>query len=506
MKLKARYVDVDTGEVTALLHDDDCAELGLREKDRVRLSLNGRVTVAIVTTSDTVINRGEIGLLGTSQLTLEFKDGDLVEVVSASKPESVEFIKRKMDGAELSTDEINAIIADISNRMLSNIELSAYVTALYINGMNMRETVDLTKAMVAGGETITFSNGPIYDHHSIGGCPGNKITLLIVPIMAAAGCKMPKTSSRAISSAAGTSDIVETFANVALTPAQLKEITERVGGVLAWGGSLNLAPADDLIIRAEYPLGIDPHAQLLASVMAKKKAVGADYLVIDIPMGEGTKVRTMDEAKAYARDFIQLGEQLGIRVECAITYGGQPLGRAIGPALESIEAISIMEGKKTPSSVIEKTVSICGMLFEMGGEYQGTERARQILESGKALHKFQEIVEAQGGKPGITSSDIKVGQYSVDVISKQSGYVGQILNKELVRVARAAGSPKDKGAGLVLNKKGGNKVDKGETLFTIYAEHEWKLQEALKLAIRLEPVRTQGMILARVPSFSRVAL
>ncbi len=506
MKLKARYVDVDTGEVTALLHDDDCAELGLREKDRVRLSLNGRVTVAIVTTSDTVINRGEIGLLGTSQLTLEFKDGDLVEVVSASKPESVEFIKRKMDGAELSTEEINAIIADISNRMLSNIELSAYVTALYINGMNMRETVDLTKAMVAGGETITFSNGPIYDHHSIGGCPGNKITLLIVPIMAAAGCKMPKTSSRAISSAAGTSDIVETFANVALTPAQLKEITERVGGVLAWGGSLNLAPADDLIIRAEYPLGIDPHAQLLASVMAKKKAVGADYLVIDIPMGEGTKVRTMDEAKAYARDFIQLGEQLGIRVECAITYGGQPLGRAIGPALESIEAISIMEGKKTPSSVIEKTVSICGMLFEMGGEYQGTERARQILESGKALHKFQEIVEAQGGKPGITSSDIKVGQYSVDVISKQSGYVGQILNKELVRVARAAGSPKDKGAGLVLNKKGGNKVDKGETLFTIYAEHEWKLQEALKLAIRLEPVRTQGMILARVPSFSRVAL
>ena len=506
MKFKAWYVDVDTGEVTALLHDDDCAELGLREKDRVRLSLNGRVTVAIVTTSDTVINRGEIGLLGTSQLTLEFKDGDLVEVVSASKPESVEFIKRKMDGAELSTDEINAIIADISNRMLSNIELSAYVTALYINGMNMRETVDLTKAMVAGGETITFSNGPIYDHHSIGGCPGNKITLLIVPIMAAAGCKMPKTSSRAISSAAGTSDIVETFANVALTPAQLKEITERVGGVLAWGGSLNLAPADDLIIRAEYPLGIDPHAQLLASVMAKKKAVGADYLVIDIPMGEGTKVRTMDEAKAYARDFIQLGEQLGIRVECAITYGGQPLGRAIGPALESIEAISIMEGKKTPSSVIEKTVSICGMLFEMGGEYQGTERARQILESGKALHKFQEIVEAQGGKPGITSSDIKVGQYSVDVISKQSGYVGQILNKELVRVARAAGSPKDKGAGLVLNKKGGNKVDKGETLFTIYAEHEWKLQEALKLAIRLEPVRTQGMILARVPSFSRVAL
>jgi len=506
MKLKAKYVDVDTGEVTALLHDDDCAELGLRERDRVKLSLEGKFTVAIVTTSDTVVKKGVIGLLGSSQMALGSKDGDIVDVVAASKPESVEFIRKKMDGVELSTEEINTIINDISSRTLSNIELAAYVSGLYINGMNMRETADLTKAMVAGGQTIDFSNGPIYDHHSIGGCPGNKITLLVVPIMAAAGCKIPKTSSRAISSAAGTSDIVETFANVSLSPEELKSITERVGGVLAWGGSLNMAPADDLIIKAEYPLGIDPHAQLLASVMAKKKAVGANYLVIDIPMGDGTKVPTMDEAKMYARDFIQLGEQLGIRVECAITYGGQPVGRAIGPALESIEAISILEGAKGPNSVVEKTISICGMLFEMGGEYQGTEKARQILESGKALKKFREIVAAQGGNPDIKSSDIQVGQYSVDVIAKQSGYVGQIMNKSLVRVARTAGSPKDKGAGLVLNKKVGNKVDKGETLFTIYSEHEWKMQEALRLAVRLEPIKTQGMVLARVPAFSRVAL
>ncbi|MDD1771607.1 MAG: AMP phosphorylase [Methanomassiliicoccales archaeon] len=506
MKLKARYIDVDTGDVSVLMHDFDCAELGLREKDRVKVSHEGVTTVAIVTTSDTIIQKGEIGLLGATLKTIGSEDGELVDITAASKPESVEFIKKKMNGMELTTEEINTLIADISSRALSNIELSAYVTSLYIRGMNLRETVDLTKAMVAGGEVMTFSNGPIYDHHSIGGCPGNKITLLVVPIMAAAGCKMPKTSSRAISSAAGTSDIVETFANVALTPTELKTITEKVGGVLAWGGSLNLAPADDLIIKAEYPLGIDPHAQLLASVMAKKKAVGANFLVIDIPMGEGTKVLTMDEAKTYARDFIQLGEQLDIKVECAITYGGQPLGRAIGPALESIEAIRIMEGAKTPNSVIEKTLSICGMLFEMGGEYQGVEKARQILESGKALKKFQEIVAAQGGKPDITSADIKVGQHSVDVIANQSGYVGQILNKALVRVARTAGSPKDKGAGLVLNKKTGNKVDKGETIFTIYAEHDWKLQEALKMAVRLEPVKIQGMVLARVPAFSRVSL
>jgi len=506
MKLKAKYVDVDTGEISVVMHDFDCAELGLRERDRVKVGHEGKTTVAIVTTSDTVVKKGEIGLLGSTFHTIGAEDKETVDVIASSKPESVEYIRKKMDGAELSTEEITTLITDISSRTLSNIELSAYVTALYIRGMNLRETADLTKAMVATGETISFDDGPVYDFHSVGGCPGNKITLLVVPIVAAAGCKIPKTSSRAISSAAGTSDIVEVFANVALTPVQLKTITEKVGGVFAWGGSLNLAPADDLIIKAEYPLGIDPHAQLLASVMSKKKAVGANFLVIDIPMGAGTKVPTMEEAKIYARDFIQLGEQLDIKVECAITYGGQPVGRAIGPALESIEAMSILEGAKTPNSVVEKTVSIAGMLFEMGGDYQGVEKARQLLESGRALKKFREIVEAQGGNPDIKSSDIKVGQFNVDVIAKQSGYVGAILNKALVRIARTAGSPKDKGAGLVISKKVGNKVDKGETIFTIYADNEWKLQEAVKLAIRLEPIEIQGMVLARVPSFSRVYL
>jgi AMP phosphorylase len=264
-----------------------------------------------------------------------------------------------------------------------------------------------------------------------------------------------------------------------------------------------LAPADDVIIKAEYPLGIDPHPQLLASVMSKKKAAGADYLLIDIPMGDGTKVKTMDEAKVYARDFIDLGEKLGMKVECAITYGGQPVGRAIGPALEAREAISVLEGAKFTSSVIKKTVSLAGMIFDMGGVYHGEERAMEILSSGKALKKFQEIVGAQGGDPDIKSTDIKVGEHSVDVLSKKSGYVSRIKNKELVRVARAAGSPRDKGAGVVLNKKSGSKVDAGETLLTIYADNEQKMQDALAVSVKLDPVIIQGMVLERIPSFTR---
>jgi AMP phosphorylase len=504
MKLKAKFVNVDTGEITALLHLEDAQDMALREQDRVRIVHEGRAVIAIVNTSDTFIARGEVGLLGRAFKYIGPEPDEIIDVIPATRPESVDYIRKKMDGQELGTEEINVIIKDIATRTLSNIELSAYVTSLHINGMNIRETADLTKAMVSTGESITFDKGPIFDFHSIGGCPGNKVTLLIVPIVAAGGQLIPKTSSRAISSAAGTSDIVEVFANVDFDPEGLKRITQDVGGIMAWGGSLNLAPADDVIIKAEYPLGIDPHAQLLASVMSKKKAVGADFLLVDIPMGEGTKVLTMEEAKAYARDFIDLGEKLGMKVECAITYGGQPVGRAIGPALEAREAISVLEGAKAPTSVIEKTVSLAGMIFDMGGAYNGEEKARDILSSGKALKKFQEIVAAQGGDPNIKSADIKVGEHSVDVLAKKSGYVSRIKNKELVRVARAAGSPRDKGAGLVLSKKVGSKVDQGETLLTIYADNEQKMQDALSVAIKLEPVIIEGMVLARIPSFTRM--
>jgi AMP phosphorylase len=488
MKLKARYVDVDTGELTALLNDDDAAELGLREMDRVRITHEGTNVVAIVNTSDTVIQRGEIGLMGAAFKDFGPDQNEPLEVVAASRPESVDIIRRKMDGLELSKDEIYTLIQDIAEHILSPVELSAYVTSLHIRGMNIRETADLTRAMVDTGDVIKFDRGPIFDHHSIGGCPGNKVTLLIVPIIAAGGYLIPKTSSRAISSAAGTADIVETFCNVDLSAKELKSITESVGGVLAWGGSLNLAPADDVIIRAEYPLGIDPHAQLLASVMSKKKAVGADYLLMDIPMGEGTKVPNMEGAKAYAKDFIELGDILGIRVECAITYGGQPVGRAIGPALEAREAISILEGAKDPNSVIEKSVVLAGMLFDMGQGYNhGEMRARELLENGKALAKFREIVAAQGGDPDISAD------------------VNKVKNRDIVKVARAAGSPRDKGAGLEIHKKVGSKVDAGEKILTLYADNDAKLQQALAMAQKLSPMQIEGMVLAKVPGFTRVA-
>ncbi len=504
MLLKAKYIDMETGEYTAVLHVEDAMELGVREQDRVRIKHERSSITTVLQTTDTVVRKGEVGILNLAWRELGPDENEMLDVVATSRPESVDYIKKKMNGEELSTEEIRTLVNDISSRNLSTVELTAYVTSLNIRGMNIRETADLTTSMVATGETIKFDRSPVFDFHSIGGVPGNKITLLVVPIVAAAGFLIPKTSSRAISSAAGTSDIVEVFASVSFDANKLRSIAESTGGIMAWGGAVNLAPADDLIIKVEYPLKVDPHAQLLASVMSKKKAVGADFLAIDIPVGEETKVKTMEEARDYAKDFVELGERLGMHVECAITFGGQPVGRAVGPALEAREAIRILEGDAHPSSVIEKATGMAGMLLEMGGMKRGEARAREILMSGKALEKFREIVGAQGGNPEIKSADMKVGQYTYDVLSPRCGYINGIHNRDIVQLARTAGAPKDKGAGVILHKKRGNRVDDGEPLYTIYGDNKAKLEMAIQLSRKLTPMEIEGMILTKLPYLSTI--
>jgi AMP phosphorylase len=280
-----------------------------------------------------------------------------------------------------------------------------------------------------------------------------------------------------------------------------------VGGVIAWGGGVNIAPADDLIIRAEYPLAIDPYSQVIASVVAKKKAVGADYFLLDIPIGQGTKVTDEELAKRYARDFMDLGEKLDIRVECAITYGGQPIGRAIGPALEAREAMLALEGKEVAGSLIEKACGLAGIMLEMGGivHSSGREYAMNLIAEGKALKKMKELIQAQGGNPDIVSEEIKIGEFKFDVVTNTGGYIAEIKNKHLVKIARAAGAPKDKGAGIVLKKKGGDKVERGEVLFTIYTDNERKMKTAKSVAQQLPPINIEGMILQKIPSYHGIS-
>jgi AMP phosphorylase len=498
---RVKTFDLETGEYTVILNRTDAKVHGLRSLDRVKVSTGDATITAIVELTDSVVDSGSVGILKKGRNSLKVKEGDEVRMIPIGRPRSIEIIKKRLDKCELTKEEIMILTEEITNHRLSDVELSAFVTSTYMHPLSPSEIKHLTMSMVKTGEVIELDVEPIFDFHSVGGVPGNKVTLLVVPIVAAAGLYIPKTCSRAISSAGGTADILETIANVTLPGWRIKEITESVGGTIAWGGGVNIAPADDIIIRAEYPLSIDPYSQVIASVLAKKKAVGADHLLMDIPTGPQTKVQTMDLARKYARDFMEIGEAIGIHVECAVTFGGQPVGRNIGPALECREALQILEGNPPSSSTLEKATSLAGILLEMSGYTgDGKERADEIIRSGQALAKFREIIRAQGTEYGeITSEDVPIGKYSAEILSTQRGYVSSIHNKHIVRISRAAGCPHDKFGGVVLERKNGHQVEKGDILFRIYSSNEQKLKLAVSTAKKLEPFTIKGMVLERVP-------
>jgi AMP phosphorylase len=295
---------------------------------------------------------------------------------------------------------------------------------------------------------------------------------------------------------------MEVLCSVDLTTEEMRKVVKKTNACIVWGGTLELAPADDLFIQVEYPLSIDP--LLLPSIMSKKKAIGADCVVIDIPTGRGAKIKTIGEAHALAQEFIELGKRLNMHIQCAVTFGEQPIGYAIGPALEAREALSTLMGEG-PMDLMKKAVSLAGLLFETMGIKDGTQKAKYILESGKAEKKFREIIGAQGGDPNVKPEDIEVGNETVEIRSKDKGSIQWINNRVISQIARAAGAPKTKSAGVLLNKKLGDKVTKGDILYRIYSKSAQKLESSVILAEKFNPIGITGkfgekMLVDRIPT------
>ncbi len=493
MKLKVKLLDLEAGgKFIVVLNREDAEDLGVSGLSRVRILSGGRELTAIVNVAARSIAEGYIGVYDEVKKYLSLRGGEEIEVEAAHFPLSVYHIRNKLNGRKLTYEEMLEIVKDAVNGNLSEIEIASFVTALHAFGLDLDEATSLSLAMVETGNRLDLKKPLIVDKHSIGGVPGDKTTLLVVPIIAAAGLIIPKSSSRSITSAAGTADRAEVLMPVGLGIEEMRRVVEKTNGCIVWGGTLDLAPADDIFIRVEHPLSIDP--LLLPSIMSKKKAVGANLLVIDIPTGRGTKIKTIGEADLLAKDFIELGHRLGIRVQCAVTYGEQPVGFAVGPALEAQEALKTIMGMGRAYDLIDKATDIAGILLEMSGKAKGNggEIALEILKSGKAEEKLREIIEAQGGDPNVKPDDIALGSERFTVRSKEDGVVLWIDNASLVEAARLAGSPKDKGAGVLLHKKIGEKVSKGDALATIFAERASKLERAIRVFEELPVIGVGG--------------
>jgi len=482
---KVRCIDLDAGgKYIAILNNNDAEELGVRPLDRIVISYKNKRQVAIVNVSETFVKRGEVVVYSEVSKKLKLKGGEEVEIAPRKPLLSKSFIKRKIQGYTLSEEEIREIISDILHYNLNDLEISALITALAIRGMEIEEAVAFSKAFVSTGEKLRLNRKIILDKHSLGGVPGDKTSLLLVPIIASLGLTIPKTSSRAITSAAGTADRMEVLAPVTFGIEEMERIVKRTNACIVWGGAVNIAPVDNMIIKIEYPLEIDP--LYIPSIISKKKAVGATHVVVDLPTGRGSKLPTFGSAYEMAHDLTEVAKRMKIKMVAAITYGEQPIGHAVGPALEAREALAALRTMK-PQDLVDKACSLAGILLSMVNK-GNKETALRALKTGKAERKLREIIAAQGGDERIRCEDIEVGDKSASILSEKSGLVMWIKNREIAEIAKIAGAPRDKGAGVIVHKKISERVRKGEKLLTIYSNNSLRLNRAYNFAEHVNPV------------------
>ena len=490
--LSLRRVAVDTyRENVAYLHRD-CeiyrAE-GFQALAKVEVRANGRRILATLNVVDDprIVRCNEIGLSIDAFAQLGVDNGHPAMVAQAEPPSSIPALHRKIAGERLDRDDFRAIVRDIAAHRYSKIELTAFVVATNEGELDREEVYFLTEAMTSVGHRIDWRERPVVDKHCIGGIPGNRTSMLVVPIVAAHGMLCPKTSSRAITSPAGTADTMEVLANVELPMERLAEIVREHRGCLAWGGTANLSPADDVLISVERPLSIDSPGQMVASILSKKVAAGSTHLVLDIPVGPSAKVRSMPEAQKLRKLFEFVAGRMNLTIDVVITDGRQPIGSGIGPVLEARDVMRVLENDpRAPNDLRQKALRLAGRMLEFDPDVRGGDGfaiARDILDSGRALAKMDAIIHAQGGKP-FDHNAPQLARLAFEVMADADGLVAGIDNHQLARIARLAGAPKMQGSGVDLLKKLGDPVRKGEPLYRVHADYPADLDFARQASAR----------------------
>lgn len=480
-QLKVKSIGIDTyrENIIYMRHDCHvCLSEGFTALTRLIVSHGGQEIIATlnVVHNHSLLNHQEAALSMEAMQRLQVQEGDTILISHLPPVESLRSVRAKLYGQTLEPEAYQNIINDVTNGKYSNIELASFVSACSGGRLNKDEIISLTKAMILSGQKLSWP-GLVMDKHCVGGLPGNRTTPIVVSIMAAAGLTIPKTSSRAITSPAGTADTVETFTNVNLDLPTMRKVVEQEGGCMAWGGAVKLSPADDILISIERSLDLDSPAQLIASVLSKKAAAGSTHVVIDIPVGESAKVRTMEEAVQLKDLMTNVAVAIGINLDIIFTDGQQPVGRGIGPALEALDVISVLNcDLVAPIDLRDRSLKLAGRLLEMAGKASATtgyQMAFSILEKGNAWKKFQSICKAQG-----RFSEPKVGEFRYDITSTKDGIVSRIDNRKLAKLAKLCGAPKAAGAGILFASPLYKKVTKGDLLFSLFAQSKGELEYA----------------------------
>jgi thymidine phosphorylase len=476
---------VDTYQQAVIYMHRDCevcrAE-GFAAVTRVEMTVDGRVLIATlnVVVGD-LVALDEVALSEAAWSVLEPAPGATATFRHPDPPASAEALRAKVFGRRLTDADFLGLMQDTVDSRLSDLELAAFVTACAGERLDLDETTGLTRAMIAVGQQLDWGAGPVLDKHSVGGLPGNRTTPIVVAIIAALGYRIPKTSSRAITSPAGTADTVEVMTPVTLDLPAMRRVVEQEGGCIVWGGNVRLSPADDILIRVERPLDFDSDGQLVASVLSKKLSAGSNHVLIDMPIGPTAKVRSTAAADSLSARLVGTGTALGLRISVHRSDGSQPVGVGIGPALEARDVLKVLRNEAdAPADLRERAIALAGALLDLvvgGAAGDGATRARDALASGAAWTKFHAICLAQGG-----FREPPVAPFQQVLEAPATGTLRAIDNRLLARVAKLAGAPASAVAGVEMRGRVGDAVQAGEPLMTVHAQSRGELAYALAYA------------------------
>ena len=490
MKLKVKNLHWLAGRPVAILNDITAKKMNIFANDRVAIT-NSKKVYAIVDIFPKIIKKNQIGLSKELTNILKLKNKSSVKVSTSELSDATFLIKKKMQGKKLTKEEICYIISEIVHNNLTEAEIAYFTAAEKLNGMSVKEIVNLTKAMVKTGIKLNFSGKYIADKHCIGGIAGNRTTPIVIAICAAAGLILPKTSSRAITSASGTADVIETISKVELSINELKSTVQKTGACLAWGGSLGLAPSDDKIIRVERLLNLDVEPQLIASIISKKISAGSKYIIIDIPYGVGSKIATLERAKKLGGKFKQISKKFRLKLKVVYTKGSEPIGNGFGPTLEMLDILSVLKNSPTlPNDLKEKSLFLSSELMKLCKIKNARKKAEENLSSGKAYKKFREIINTQNGKKDFDKKVelLTLAKFKKIIKAKCNGRITEISNEGINSLCRILGTPETISSGVYLHKHVG-KIKKAEPVLTLYTESKTKMKEALKFLKKFRPIK-----------------
>lgn len=482
--LKCNILNMDTGREPVIFLNKNSEVVGtegFNALSRVKIFNNNKYTYATVYFSD-IVKENEVGLSNRVKEKLNANNGEEFEIKLMEPLESFNVVKNKLRDKPFTEEGIYNVIKDVVDGKYSDMHMACLCSATEGEHLTDDEIAYFAKAMVKTGDVVKWDYDIVVDKHCIGGIPANRTTPPTIAIVAEYGLHIPKTSSRAITSPAGTADVMEVLTDTIVPTEKLKKVVKDAGGCLVWGGAVDLNPSDDIIINVKKDLDLDSRGQMLASILSKKIAAGSTHILIDVPYGPKAKTKTRETAEGLKRDFETLGAKLGVKVFVNLSDGSQPVGNGVGPALEAVDVVKVLKNDPdAPQDLREKTLYLSGLIIEFDPKVkkgEGRKIAEEILNSGRAWERFVKICEAQGG----SLKEIPVAKLTYDVLSEKDGEVYEMDNRQISNVAKLAGCPDQKAAGIYIYKHLGDKVKKGEKLYTIHSNSQGEMNLAIKQA------------------------